>query len=207
MKLKKLNDNELQIIISHQDLRARNLKKWDLVPYNPHAQDLFQEILEKAGTDCGFEVMQDTQLVVEAYPISEESMIITIRKFHQDGPLKQIHKDALLSDEKVIEVPIALGSEEDRHQTLGDLRIYEFESLDDIIEVSHAIDSYYHGGSRLYKSDDIYHLVLEDMLKLDGSMMGYLIEYGLPTDYSLAFLDEHATQVIDEEAVHKLALV
>lgn len=214
MKLKKLNDNELQIIISHQDLRVRNLKKWDLVPYNPHAQHLFQEILEKASADCGFEVMQDTQLVVEAYPISDESMIITIRKFHEDR--EQYHrywKDEKEDERPSLEAPISLNAGALQSQTpstpqLGVLGIYEFETLEDAIEASHAIASAYQGGSRLYQSrDGAYFILLEDVRSLDGAMAGHLIEYGVRTPYSLAFLEEHTDCVIPSGAVHSLAFV
>ena len=48
MKFNRVNDNKLQIIISRDDLVERDLKKWDLVPYNPNSQRIFQEILEEA---------------------------------------------------------------------------------------------------------------------------------------------------------------
>ena len=41
MKFKRLSDDKLQIIISQEDLNLRALKKWDLAPYNPQAQELF----------------------------------------------------------------------------------------------------------------------------------------------------------------------
>lgn len=48
MKFNLVNDNKLQIIISKDDMDQRDIRKWDLVPHNPEAQKLFQEILEEA---------------------------------------------------------------------------------------------------------------------------------------------------------------
>ena len=80
MKFNRVNDNKLQIIISRDDLLERDLKKWDLVPYNPNSQRIFQEILDEAYEACGFEVGRDAQLMIEAYPMTGESMIITVTK-------------------------------------------------------------------------------------------------------------------------------
>ena len=48
MKFNLVNDDKLQIIISKEDMAKRDMRKWDLVPHNPEAQKLFQEILEEA---------------------------------------------------------------------------------------------------------------------------------------------------------------
>ena len=49
------------------------MRKWDLMPNNPEAQRMFQEILEEARDVCGFDVGQNTQLMIEAYPMTGES--------------------------------------------------------------------------------------------------------------------------------------
>ena len=77
MKFNLVNDNKLQIIVSREDMVQRDIHKWDLVPHNPEAQKLFQEILEEAHEACGFDVGKDAQLMIEAYPITGDSMLIT----------------------------------------------------------------------------------------------------------------------------------
>ena len=54
MKFNRLDDNKLQIIMNKDDLRKRNIAKWDLLPYNPQAQKVFQDILDEAYEECGF---------------------------------------------------------------------------------------------------------------------------------------------------------
>ena len=80
MKFNLVNDDKLQIIISKEDMAKRDMRKGDLVPHNPEAQKLFQEILEEAREACGFDVGQDTQLMIEALPMTGESMLITVTK-------------------------------------------------------------------------------------------------------------------------------
>ena len=204
MKFGRLSDDKLQIIISQEDLNLRALKKWDLAPYNPQAQELFQEILEKANKDCGFEVRQDSQLMVEAYPISGESMIMTITKVSDlDSALE-------------MDAPAA-SSEEAGHQNLDryinaiedDLvTIYEFESLEHVIETAHLLDDFYSADSQVYQGKDgVYYLLFGDMGALDGSVLGHLLEYGNRTRFSRAYLSEHTRLIIPEQAIQKLATV
>lgn len=202
MKFNLLNENKLQIIISQNDLKSRNLKKWDLVPYNPNAQALFQEILEHANEACGFEVMRDTQLMVEAYPISGDSMIMTITKLaHQDD----------LSAMDLEHTPHRQGNMLQEFLDLLQQKeyvVYEMTDLEDVIEVSHVLISRYEKDSALYKGPEgNYYLVLEDVDQLKPEATGHLIEYAQPTAYSKAFLNEHTTCIIPEHAVNHLGTI
>ena len=87
MKFNLVNDDKLQIIISKEDLERREMRKWDLMPNNPEAQRMFQEILEEARDVCGFDVGQNTQLMIEAYPMTGESMLITVTKVNGKSKL------------------------------------------------------------------------------------------------------------------------
>ena len=48
---------------------------------------MFQEILEEARDVCGFDVGQNTQLMIEAYPMTGESMLITVTKVNGKSKL------------------------------------------------------------------------------------------------------------------------
>lgn len=200
MKFNRLNDDKLQIIVSRDDLLERNMKKWDLVPYNPTAQKLFQDILEEAYDECGFEVAQDTQLMIEAYPMTGESMIITITKVSSLGKglfdfdlegLEDIFVDEFSDDEgPIIE---------------NDEMVYLFHELEDAIQLSKLISDHYNDKSGLYKCGRIYYLMLENITALGEKYVGFLSEYGELTGTSSAYIQEHGTQVIKEDALSILA--
>lgn len=46
MKIRKINEDKVQIIITNQDLEERDFKKWELMPISPKAQEFFQDILD-----------------------------------------------------------------------------------------------------------------------------------------------------------------
>lgn len=203
MKFNLVNDDKLQIIISKEDMAKRDMRKWDLVPHNPEAQKLFQEILEEAREACGFDVGQDTQLMIEALPMTGESMLITVTKITSsmlsrlpfDLDLEGIGQalmEEMLQDEDVPEVP----SEE---------AVYRFASLDDVIEAAHRISSCYEGASKLLSYEGVYYLVLleKEWLNDHGTVM--LSEYGDLVRTAAAFFQEHGQTVMPEDALEILA--
>ena len=68
MKIQKTSENQLQVIVTKQDMFGRDMKS------------LFKDIIELAKAQFGFEVVNNTSLMVEAFPLSEESMILTVTK-------------------------------------------------------------------------------------------------------------------------------
>lgn len=203
MKFNLLNEKKLQIIISSKDLSARDLKKWDLVPYNPNAQRLFQEILDHANEACGFEVMRDTQLMVEAYPISGESMIMTITKI---GSLPEDHQEprpsskASVSDHPFEEFMTMLENKK--------YAIYEVLNIEDAIDLAHRLPAPEMVPSSLYKGrKGSYYLLIPEVDLLGDQSLGLIFEYSHPTPYSPAFLEEHTDLIIPEDALRHLSLI
>lgn len=203
MKFNLLNENKLQIIISSKDLAARDLKKWDLVPYNPNAQLLFQEILDHAHEVCGFEVMRDTQLMVEAYPIRGESMILTITKIGSQS--EEGH-----GPDHVFNHADAKQALEDFMSLLDDKKyaIYEVLDLEDVIDLAHILPQPDTIPSSLYKgTTGIYYLLIPDVDHLGEHSLGPILEYTHPTTYSPAYLEEHADLIIEDHALSKLCKI
>ena len=127
MKFKRINDNRLQIIVTSKDLLARNIKKWDLVPHNLTAQALFKEILEKATNDCDFQVMQDTPILVEVYPIEGDSLLLMLTKVDSVGSMLSSltnHEISTLLNE---------GAKESKEKFNDEIGVY-FENLDDVYD-------------------------------------------------------------------------
>lgn len=200
MKFNRLNDDKLQILISKDDLQKRDLKKWDIVPYNPVAQKMFQDILEEAYHECGFEVEQDTQLMIEAYPMTGESMLLTVTKvgtankglFDLDFWERQEehYMEALLGEE-----PLKLDADE---------AIYRFEELEDVILAAKRLGLQQKVASSLYKCGSQYYLIA-DWEAIAQKNMAILSEYGTAEDISAYYLMEHGEAVIENDALSCLA--
>lgn len=193
MKFKRINDNRLQIIVTSKDLLARNIKKWDLVPHNLTAQALFKEILEKATNDCNFQVMQDTPILVEVYPIEGDSLLLMLTKVDNIG--------SMLSSLTNHEVSALLNEEikENRGVFNDEVGVY-FEKLDDLyayIEDTNEVIE----PSRLYYDNSIKQYILV-LTKDDTNHFLGLTEYGKQEYISSSYLFEHCTLLLDGDIIN-----
>ena len=79
MKIERINDNQIRCTLSREDLLTRQLKISELAYGSDKAKDLFREMMEKAQYEFGFEI-EDIPIMIEAIPLSTESVILVITK-------------------------------------------------------------------------------------------------------------------------------
>ena len=79
MKIEKINDNQIRCTLSKEDLADRNIKLSELAYGTGKTRELFQDMMQQANDDFGFEV-NDIPLMVEAIPVSPETIVLVITK-------------------------------------------------------------------------------------------------------------------------------
>lgn len=177
MKIEKINDNQIRCTLSKEDLENRNIKLSELAYGTGKTRELFQDMMQQANDDFGFEV-NDIPLMVEAIPVSPESIILVITKVEDPeetenhlskffSKTKDLH-DALLShmedsglslsDFEEIEAGDSefseknSGAKDDSEDDSLLYSIYMFNNLSEIITVSKLLAPFYKGDSSVYKS-------------------------------------------------------
>ena len=79
MIIEKINDNQIKCTLTKQDLDNHQIRLSELAYGTDKARRLFQEMMEKAHSQVGFEV-DNTPLMIEAIPVNMESIILYISK-------------------------------------------------------------------------------------------------------------------------------
>lgn len=79
MKIEKVNDNQIRCTLTREDLADRQIKLSELAYGSDKAKMLFRDMIQQANYEFGFEV-NDIPLMVEAIPMSSESIILVITK-------------------------------------------------------------------------------------------------------------------------------
>lgn len=79
MKIEKISDKQIRCTLTREDLAKREIKLTELAYGSDKAQALFQDMMQMAAQDFGFEA-DNTPLVIEAVPISMDSIILIITK-------------------------------------------------------------------------------------------------------------------------------
>ncbi len=106
MKIERINDNQIRCTLTSFDLSVRNLNLGELAYGSEKARNLFREMIQKASNEVGFEA-ENIPLMVEAIPLSNESVMLVITKiedpeeldtrFSKFSPFAEDEPDSLLS--------------------------------------------------------------------------------------------------------------
>ncbi|MEY8354448.1 adaptor protein MecA [Lachnospiraceae bacterium 54-53] len=237
MKIERINENQIRCTLTSFDLSVRNLNLGELAYGSEKARNLFREMIQKASNEVGFEA-EDIPLMVEAIPLSNESVMLVITKIEDPEELDtRFAKFSPSTDEDMDSMPGDLASEllegadgllnllgidkkeepeaeQPKEQTgASSIRIYCFQSLDQISDAARTIGQVYDGENTLYKKPDTrqYYLVIRNTpdKSLDFSRVcNLLAEYGskIHQDYaSEAYYKEHYEVLIEGHALQSLA--
>lgn len=79
MKIEKINDNQIRCTLNKSDLASRELKISELAYGTEKAKNLFRDMMQQAAYEFGFEA-DDLPLMIEAIPMSAESIVLIITK-------------------------------------------------------------------------------------------------------------------------------
>ena len=79
MKLEKVNDHQIRCTLTKADLADRELKLSELAYGTEKAKSLFRDMMQQAAYEFGFEA-EDIPLMIEAIPLSSESIVLIITK-------------------------------------------------------------------------------------------------------------------------------
>lgn len=202
MKFNLVNDDKLQIIISKEDMAKHDMQKWDLTPHNPDAQKLFYEILEEAREACGFDVGNNAQLMIEAYPMTGESLLLTVTKLKGGQPRLPFDLDIEGFGQALMD---ELGIEDELPEIQAEEAVYRFETLEDVIQAAHLLKPSYDGASQLLRYESFYYLVLQEKEWLTDSGTAVLMEFGDEIRTVSEFFVEHGQMVMAERALEILA--
>ena len=79
MKIEKVNDHQIRCTLTKDDLAKRDLKITELAYGTEKAKELFQDMMQQANLEYGFDA-EDTPLMIEAIPINSECIVLVITK-------------------------------------------------------------------------------------------------------------------------------
>ena len=79
MKIEKINENQIRCTLTKEDLLSREIKLSELAYGTEKAKNLFRDMMQQASYEFGFEA-NDIPLMIEAIPLSPDSIILIITK-------------------------------------------------------------------------------------------------------------------------------
>lgn len=83
MKIEKITDNKIRIILNIDDLAKKNIDVHSLIKNTSSTQGFFRKILKQAQKEVGFDI-QDSRLLIEAFISGDGFFILTFTKIEND---------------------------------------------------------------------------------------------------------------------------
>ena len=227
MRIERISTNQIRCTLSNVDLENRNLNVVELAYGSDNAKALFQEMLSKASYEVGFDA-DDSPLMIEAVPLSNESIIIYVTKV--DDPDELDTRFAKFSPTMADDVfasfdmkfnnllegaegALDLDDETSESQKEPYLRAYSFETLDELIEAAKAVKTY-SGENTLYKDEVNKRFILvlkkNENKKDFASAANILSEYGVKlsaTTFSEDYYKEHFKVMVRENAISQISKI
>ncbi|MHB8062924.1 MAG: adaptor protein MecA [Ruminiclostridium sp.] len=202
MRIEKVNENVLRVTITQNDLEERNIDLGSLNYNSPAAQELFWDMMERAEEEYGF-ASTDSQLIFEASPENEDGFVVTITKIDSDGEFESIQK-YIKSKYKNSD----LRQKKKKSKVCSALKIYCFDSIDDLCKLSKRIIVFYKGESTLFKCKNCYYLLLTGSStsasqSLDILMCEYSTQIGNASFFE-GYLNEYGEKIIQDNAIGTL---
>ncbi|MDR1150482.1 MAG: adaptor protein MecA [Clostridiales bacterium] len=210
MKIEKINDNQLKILLSKNDLEERDIKVQELAFGTDKTRDLFKEMMNIATSEYDFNV-EGSQLMIEAVPVSFETVMIIVTRIDSKNNIKIKREKEKVDD---IAKPKTNNSSTNKKKTdkKNDNFIFEFSSIEDVAYVSRELYNKFNGDSFLVKYKSKFYLLLhsnEHMSTVNQDELElYMSEYGkrlYDTLISFSYFFEHGEILMDTPALDKLS--
>lgn len=201
MKVEKIHDKKISVLISTFDLKERNIDQIELSPQSSKIQLLFLDILEEAYLQQGFDT-EGYQLYVEAIPLSNSGFKINITKFIDEDEF-QDHP----SSGYIINEINDYFSKTELNTKMNNELIFTFYSIEMIEPCINLLEQYHFEKTHLYKFNNEYilALTLSSYSQDDFSnMVAFLSEYGTQEFYSIAYIGEHGEKILCNDALVNL---
>ncbi|PGT87146.1 genetic competence negative regulator [Bacillus sp. AFS040349] len=189
MRLERLNYDKIKIFLTTDDLHDRGLTKEDLWKDSLKVHQLFRDMMNEASVELGFEA--HGPIAVEVYSLHAQGMVIIVTNSKDSDDL-----DDDFSDD-YIEMQVKVDESFDV--------IYEFESFEAIIQLSHYL---YHqnilDGMVVYFQERYFLLLSDDQPMNIDNLVAILAEYGSPSTLTVHRLMEYGKIIMQNDAIEQI---
>ncbi len=241
MKIEKISENQIRCTLTREDLENHQIRLSELAYGTEKAKKLFRDMMQQANIQFGFEADNIPLMIEAIPVNAESIILIITKvedpeeldtRFSKFAPFKENTGETLQLDgadniidifQKLYEAKLKTASKKaapkakdtkkpaEEAPSVNLIRLYTFNTLDDVIAASHGLNGFFTGKNSLYKNDstDSYQLVIhqsDQTPETFNKVCNILSEYGTGRAFTAAgeaHLLEHG-YLITQDAFSKL---
>jgi negative regulator of genetic competence, sporulation and motility len=205
MKIEKITENKIRIIVKSEDLGAQNQDLHSIMTKSIENQSLFLNILARAEKEVGFNT-DGHKLLIEAFSSGEDTFVFTITKYKAPEQEKEIAPNNHAQKKLTVKRKnLSLSSRD---------LIYKFNDFEEFCNLCNYINTLNNlnidnicSNISLYLYNKIYYLCLSNINYSNLSSQKFnivLSEFASPCLHSKVFkfkLFEHGIPIIKKDAI------
>lgn len=201
MKIEKLTEDKIRIIVNPSDLELENLDMKSIMTKTIDCQGFFIHMLEKAKDEVGFNT-DGCKLLIEAFSSSDDILVFTITKYSE----REFSKNTDLNKKLKVKRKCL--------NTTNKEALYRFKTFDEFCDFCECISKQYKfdvkklsKNTYLYLYNNTYYLLMKNMNIDDIAIRNFYSiasEFLIPVHYSNNFeskLLEHGKLIIKGNSI------
>lgn len=191
MRVERLGGDKIRFFLTLDDLMDRGIEKEDMWRDVPKVHELFNDMMEHAYQELGFEVAGPVAVEVFALPAQGMVIVVTRGRSHDTDQEEYGHEDIY-----ELEVTMEESSE----------IVYRFADFEDVIQVASNLHSMVPAGGSVYAYQDAYYFVFDDDLQTDQieAVIAILSEFGEASTVTSTVLQEYGKTIWSQDAINQL---
>ncbi len=185
MRIQKINENTLRIFLSFTELAERDISMADLFQRSAKTEQLFWEMISKAGEEVQF--VLDQPFWIQATVMSSEEFVITV--------VKQEYQ------EEISEEPKTKPKRRPRSREW----IYRFDDWEQLVNAAKGLGDYLPNRTSVYYYSPNYYLVLSPRAGASRQRIEAILkEYGEKVNMTKVYLDEYGKVIQSGNALETI---
>ncbi|WP_054949582.1 genetic competence negative regulator [Numidum massiliense] len=190
MRVERLGQDKIRVFLSFDDLMERGIEKEDMWRDIPRVHQLFNEMMEQAYEELGFEVFGP--VAVEVFALPAQGMVVVVTR-------SKSQEHDLDDDDALYALEVTLAESESV--------VFAFSHLEPLIQLAHRIEPLVVAeGGRVYAYNDSYYLVFDNGAGEEpfDNLLAVVSEYGELATVTEAVLVEYGKTVFATDGVRQL---
>jgi adapter protein MecA 1/2 len=191
MRVERLGGDKIRFFLTLDDLVDRGIEKEDMWRDVPKVHELFNDMMEHAYQELGFEVVGPVAVEVFALPAQGMVVVVTRGRTH--------HSDHDQFDEdEIYELEVTM---EESNEI-----VFMFNDFEHVVQAASSLHPIVSDGGKLYFYRDAYYLVFDNDMLADQieKVIAILSEYGEASTVTDTVLSEYGKTVCSQDAINQM---
>ncbi|MGF7088985.1 adapter protein MecA 1/2 [Kroppenstedtia sanguinis] len=192
MRVERLSRDKIRFFLSMDDLMERGIEKEDMWRDIPKVHELFNDMMDQAYQELGFEI--SGPVAVEVFALPAQGMVVVVSRGRT--PSREELDD--LDSDDMYELEVTLEE--------SDQVVFQFADFEDLVQAADSLHRLIGSGGSVYAYRDHYYLVLDTEMETETLQKGIAVlsEYGEASTCTEHVLEEYGKTIWDGDAIGEI---